>query len=165
MRIEAIQVEAFTVFDAPTLDPVTVVLHDLGGGKGRLLIECYCDAWAGYWGAMGEPLVNFLTSCSADYIANRVHPGGLSRKTQRYEYLKRIVVAVQAALKERSSPETGALCPHGMPLAENVCGPCSQGRPNTMSVNEAEPARPCYASGVAGICRLPAGHDGTHAFS
>ena len=22
------------------------------------------------------------------------------------------------------------LCPHGMPLAENVCGPCSQGRPN-----------------------------------
>lgn len=33
------------------------------------------------------------------------------------------------------------------------------------SVKEAEPARPCYASGVAGICRLPAGHDGTHAFS
>lgn len=61
--------------------------------------------------------------------------------------------------------ETRTLCPHGMPLAENVCGPCSQGRPNTMSVNEAEPARPCYASGVAGICRLPAGHDGTHAFS
>lgn len=22
------------------------------------------------------------------------------------------------------------LCPHGLPLAENVCGPCSQGRPN-----------------------------------
>jgi hypothetical protein len=24
-------------------------------------------------------------------------------------------------------------CPHGMPLAENVCGPCSQGRPNRKS--------------------------------
>lgn len=22
------------------------------------------------------------------------------------------------------------LCPHGMPRAENVCGPCSEGRPN-----------------------------------
>lgn len=29
-----------------------------------------------------------------------------------------------------SAPETGALCPHGMPLAENVCGPCSEGQPN-----------------------------------
>lgn len=28
------------------------------------------------------------------------------------------------------SLETSALCPHGMPLAENVCGPCSEGRPN-----------------------------------
>lgn len=26
--------------------------------------------------------------------------------------------------------ETSALCPHGMPLAENVCGICSEGRPN-----------------------------------
>jgi len=27
--------------------------------------------------------------------------------------------------------ETGtALCPHGMPLAENICGPCSEGRLN-----------------------------------
>lgn len=27
------------------------------------------------------------------------------------------------------------LCPHGMPLAENVCGPCSEGRPNRDAVN------------------------------
>jgi hypothetical protein len=24
----------------------------------------------------------------------------------------------------------GDLCPHGMPIADNVCGPCSEGRPN-----------------------------------
>lgn len=30
----------------------------------------------------------------------------------------------------RAGQETGALCPHGMPLAENVCGPCSEGQPN-----------------------------------
>lgn len=34
-------------------------------------------------------------------------------------------------LTERRAAETsGELCPHGMPLAANVCGPCSQGRPN-----------------------------------
>lgn len=27
-------------------------------------------------------------------------------------------------------PAKPELCPHGMPLAENICGPCSQGRPN-----------------------------------
>lgn len=34
-------------------------------------------------------------------------------------------------LLARASQETSALCPHGMPLAENVCGPCSEGEPNT----------------------------------
>jgi hypothetical protein len=24
------------------------------------------------------------------------------------------------------------LCPHGMPLADNTCGPCSKGKPNTL---------------------------------
>lgn len=32
-----------------------------------------------------------------------------------------------------SSGKTAALCPHGMPLAENVCGPCSEGRLNRPS--------------------------------
>lgn len=34
-----------------------------------------------------------------------------------------------------SAPETPALCPHGMPLAENTCGPCSEGRPNSPTTN------------------------------
>jgi hypothetical protein len=34
---------------------------------------------------------------------------------------------VQAFASRRRAPET--LCPHGLPLAENVCGPCSEGRP------------------------------------
>lgn len=34
---------------------------------------------------------------------------------------------------QRATQETRALCPHGMPLAENVCGPCSEGRPNTVT--------------------------------
>lgn len=107
MRIEPISVEAFTVHDAPAVDPVTVILRDLGEGKGRLIIECYCESWAGYWGAMGDrSLTKFLIDGDADYIANRIYPGGLSRGTRRYEYLVRIVRAMQAALKERAAPET-----------------------------------------------------------
>lgn len=38
------------------------------------------------------------------------------------------------------------LCPHGMPLADNVCGPCSEGRPN-----RCEPEHP-LSSGDAIAC-------------
>lgn len=39
---------------------------------------------------------------------------------------------------ESPSLETVALCPHGMPLADNVCGPCSEGRPTVnRGVNDA----------------------------
>jgi len=111
MRIEPINVEAFTVHDAHAVDPVTVILRDHGGGVGRLIIECYCESWAGYWGAMGDrSLIKFLIDCDADYIANRIYPGGLSRGTRRYEYLLRIVRAMQDALKLRAAQETSAEC-------------------------------------------------------
>jgi hypothetical protein len=42
-------------------------------------------------------------------------------------------VDLDQARRMYSAPETRALCPHGMPLAENVCGPCSEGRPNTVT--------------------------------
>lgn len=36
---------------------------------------------------------------------------------------------IQAAHQEVA--DIPKLCPHGMPLAENICGPCSKGEPNT----------------------------------
>lgn len=33
-----------------------------------------------------------------------------------------------------------ALCPHGMPLAENICGPCSQGRANRPAAKATAPS-------------------------
>jgi hypothetical protein len=38
--------------------------------------------------------------------------------------------ATEDAIAKYYATRFDALCPHGMPLAENVCGPCSQGRPN-----------------------------------
>jgi hypothetical protein len=45
------------------------------------------------------------------------------------------------------------LCPHGMPLADNVCGPCSEGRPNRCA-----PEHP-LSSGDAIACIAFALHD------
>lgn len=54
MRVDnSAKTEAFTIFDAPKLDPVTVVLQDLGPGCGRLMVECWGSAWSAYWGGMG----------------------------------------------------------------------------------------------------------------
>lgn len=36
--------------------------------------------------------------------------------------------------RQRSAVETTELCPHGFVLADNTCGPCSEGRPNRRAV-------------------------------
>jgi hypothetical protein len=103
MRIEPITVEAFTIYDAPALDPVLVMLQDFGGGSGRLLIECFGSAWSAYWGAMGDNGVRgFVCKCSADYLANRLWPSKQRRTKNEYAYLTRLVEAVQAALASQS---------------------------------------------------------------
>jgi hypothetical protein len=99
-RVETCAVEALRIFDAPKLDPIFVVLHDMGGGRGRLLIDCWGEAWAAYWGAMGErTLRQFITGCDTDYIANRLWPDRRRRTKREYEYLTRIVCVVQDALR------------------------------------------------------------------
>lgn len=104
-RIESVSndVQAMRIFDAPKLDPIFVVLHDTGPGTGRLLVECYSTAWATYWGGMGDlRLREFITCCDPDYLANRLFPAKQRRTKADYDYLTRIVHAVQAALRVQS---------------------------------------------------------------
>lgn len=93
------------------LDPITVIMRDHGVGRGTLVLSCYSRAWTAYFGAMGwredpHTLAEFLLSVSASYVANcliRGWRGMLLAKQLKHEeaYLEDIVVAVQAALKER----------------------------------------------------------------
>ncbi len=109
MRIENTEAaKVFTIFDAPKLDPITVVLQDIGPGCGRLIVECYGSAWSGYWGAMGDgDLKKFLLDCHPEYIAGRMHSNDRKMKRSEESYLLRIVEAVHSAL--RSNVElTGA---------------------------------------------------------
>jgi hypothetical protein len=108
MRIEQVNtLKAFRLYDAPLLDPIFIVIHDMGAGSGRLVIECYGDVWSGYWGAMGDNTVEqFLLSCSADYIAGKMFGRHHKRNKHSEGYLLRLVKAVQTAL--RPVPQHGA---------------------------------------------------------
>lgn len=44
----------------------------------------------------------------------------------------------RAKIDECPSEKSEPLCPHGMVLADNVCGPCSEGRPNRRSEKTSE---------------------------
>jgi hypothetical protein len=104
MRIEPAQkVEAFTIFDRPALDPVTVILQDFGG-SGRIIIECYGLAWSTYFGAIGtETLRQFIATAGKDYLANRIWPPKQRRTKADYGYVERIVEAVQTAIREQQA--------------------------------------------------------------
>lgn len=100
MKVEHIAAtEMLLVTEVKGLDPVTLVLRDISPGKGHLIVECYCDAWAAYWGAMGDgvTLRAFLRAADADYIANRLMTGNSTRK--QVTYLLRIVNVLKQALE------------------------------------------------------------------
>jgi hypothetical protein len=100
MHVATATGEVYLVSQLRTLDPITVLLQEFGGGKGRIVLECYGLAWTTYFGAMGsETLREFVTTCSADYLANRMWPAKQRRTKADYGYLLRIVEAVQEALK------------------------------------------------------------------
>ena len=99
MRVENIKATTFTIFDAPKLDPVTVVLQDMGG-QGRVIIECFGSAWSGYWGAIGiNTLKEFLIGCHPEYIAGKMEPSDRRLKKSEQAYLLRVVEAVHSALR------------------------------------------------------------------
>ena len=92
MRTEPIRTDAYTIFDAKGLDPITVVIQDQGG-CGRLIVECYGKAWSTYFGAFGTgPMREFLAGCDEGYVASRLDPKGGS-------YLQDITAAVLTTLR------------------------------------------------------------------
>lgn len=106
MKVEEIIVTAIEIKDVPGLDPVRVLLHDMGAGRGRIIIGCYGRAWENYWDAMGcERLMDFLVECDADYIADKLT--GMRQTKREQAYLLRIVKAVQEGLREYKAVTEG----------------------------------------------------------
>lgn len=40
---------------------------------------------------------------------------------------------IEAAEARKVATGKQALCPHGFAIADNICGPCSEGRPNKVT--------------------------------
>ena len=55
-------------------DPVSIILEDISAGCGKLTVECFGDAWAFLWGAIGggEKIRGFLLSADTDYITTKL---------------------------------------------------------------------------------------------
>jgi hypothetical protein len=101
MKTTPITVTGFLIEGVAKLDPITVLLQDLGPGKGKLYIECYGQSWNAFWPVMGkESTHKFITIVGAAFIFDcialpmeRTHP-------MRRDYLFRVIAAVQEALTQ-----------------------------------------------------------------
>lgn len=102
MNIEPIVATSFRLTQLTGLDPIDVHLQDLGGGRGKITIECFGESWSTYFGAYsGAALISFLRGVTADYLAKRLWPQSWprNRNTKRQEeYLERIAGAVLQSL-------------------------------------------------------------------
>ena len=97
MRIEKQTASIFTIHEAPALDPITVILQDLGPKQGRLIVECYGEIWTAFWGGMGErTLRQFLVSFSPSYICGKMERPKTTKA--QVAYLMRVIEAVHVVL-------------------------------------------------------------------
>jgi len=86
------------------LDPIRVIIENLEPGKGRVIISCYDAAWVGYWGGMGGGTVDeyFLSSDAGHLVKNLGCASVLRKSKSDIDYLVRIIVAIQEALRQQS---------------------------------------------------------------
>lgn len=86
MNIEKSMVQKILITGLKRLDPISVYLEDFGGGRGKLIITGFGEAWSYFWGAMGDgyTLSSFIVKCDTDYLAGKLG-NGLQSKIDDYE--------------------------------------------------------------------------------
>lgn len=95
--------EVFVVLDAPKLDPITVIIQNRGANAGRLIVECYGQAWACFFGGTGERFIaDFIAGLDASYLAGKLRPSAGKFKRSDDEYLVRVAGAVIAGMRMRT---------------------------------------------------------------
>lgn len=109
MRVEQQTAQVLTIFDAPALDPINVVLQDFGPGNGRIIIECYGKVWARYWGAMGtQRIAEFFCTTDTGYLVSKLHNDTRRLKKAEEAYMVRIIDAVREALRPMVSAQAAS---------------------------------------------------------
>lgn len=73
MKTTKHKTETYILSDLERLDPVTVFVKNIAPGQGKIVIECYGQAWANYWGGMGDQtLQEFFVRADNDYISGKM---------------------------------------------------------------------------------------------
>ena len=91
MKLEIAQTKTYILTQLVALDSVTVYATNYRKGHGKIVIECYSEAWAHYWGGMGDlNLQEFFLACDNAYIL-----GKLLKETEQTDFEK-----VHAAAKK-----------------------------------------------------------------
>jgi hypothetical protein len=81
-----------------TLDDITIFFQDFELGQGRIVVECYGEAWSAYFGAMGAKTIRqFVETCGPDYLTNKLSRPKQTKTTDKY--LRRIVDAIKTEFK------------------------------------------------------------------
>jgi len=108
MKIEEKQIKMLFITEVKGLDPITVIIEDYKLGAGKIIIECYCETWANYWGSMGNKSVGeFFCGCDNSYLFGKMGGELLAPiydedqqdfRDGQVAHLKRIFDAVREAL-------------------------------------------------------------------
>lgn len=72
MKVTSSLVRKILIEDAPGLvDPIEIVLEDLGPKKGSIFLRSHSQTYSAYWNAMPKDTVaEFVATCSPDYMIN-----------------------------------------------------------------------------------------------
>lgn len=68
MKATKTDITRVTLTELDRLDPVTLIMEDLGDFRGKLTIDCYGKAWTTYWGSMGCNIAEFIASANVSYL-------------------------------------------------------------------------------------------------
>lgn len=70
MKVTKSLVESILVEDIPRLDPITIMVNNLGEGQAEVTIKCYDKSWTAYWGSMGGTVEEFFSRTNVGYLVN-----------------------------------------------------------------------------------------------
>lgn len=96
-----INVEYFVINDGPMIDPITVILKDNGNQSGKIIVECYGEAWTNYFSSFGsKTLRSFISKLTPEYLTEKLDSVLYHRPVKKdLDYLFRISKTVISACR------------------------------------------------------------------
>lgn len=106
--VEDFKTDCFEIRGAVALDPIQVILQDLGMKRGRITVTCYGCAWTAYFNAMmAETIAEFVGMMGPEYLTDKLEPP-FGQTKSRKKYLERISETVCKSVRARVEAKTAS---------------------------------------------------------